>query len=410
MGRRLHCHAWVFERRAELDGIQLHAQRSAQWCKQRGSREDGTTEVCTPPLCNTFRVEGINWDWLTRTGWFWTAAPAGSKHTGFIFASRPPNDGHTIEPMSCAANGPRPSIRRNWLPWTIHSDGWVSLIPESICPVSFGTVYCYGPGLIQGICITTGTGTNNRSVCRCWPSSGRPAGRSLARRWPVSGYDSTLDPDALMNRLPRWTMMIMNLDYYYPFVSCNTLQQQALFPQYVDRFFSSGGDSTEKREKHTHTTHTRMHTRTRALNTPLTTHQKAFRVSFHCLLCLCFGILPLLLPLLNSAGHFVCFNFGLSSCCFYYYLWPSSDTRELKFKMYQTKTHNHKKGKRRENSTVLRTKRLYSHAPHRARLCTSYNQQSIIKLSLSTTTYPLPQARKWECITTIFSWLEHQAR
>ena len=198
-------------------------------------------------------------------------------------------------------------------------------------------------------------------------------------------------------------MMIMNLDYYYPFVSCNTLQQQALFPQYVDRFFSSGGDSTEKREKHTHTTHTRMHTRTRALNTPLTTHQKAFRVSFHCLLCLCFGILPLLLPLLNSAGHFVCFNFGLSSCCFYYYLWPSSDTRELKFKMYQTKTHNHKKGKRRENSTVLRTKRLYSHAPHRARLCTSYNQQSIIKLSLSTTTYPLPQARKWECITTIFS-------
>lgn len=45
MGRRLHCHARVFERCAELDGIQLHAQRSAQWCKQRGSRKDGTTEV-----------------------------------------------------------------------------------------------------------------------------------------------------------------------------------------------------------------------------------------------------------------------------------------------------------------------------------------------------------------------------
>lgn len=139
MGRRLHCHARMFERCAELDGIQLHAQRSAQWYKQRGNREDGTTEVwhCThtnmPPL---LRHSQVNWDWLTRTGWYWMAAPAGSKHTGFIFASRPPNVGHTIEPMSCAANGPRPSIRRNWLPWTIHSDGWVSLFPEPICAVS----------------------------------------------------------------------------------------------------------------------------------------------------------------------------------------------------------------------------------------------------------------------------------
>lgn len=71
MGRRLHCHARVFERCAELDGIQLHAQRSAQWCKQRGSREDGTTEVwhCTHtqichPFCDTLRW--IETDWLEQ--------------------------------------------------------------------------------------------------------------------------------------------------------------------------------------------------------------------------------------------------------------------------------------------------------------------------------------------------------
>ena len=63
MGRGLHCHARVFERCAELDGIQLHAQRSAQWRKQRGGREDGTTEVwhCTQirhPFCNILgRIE-----------------------------------------------------------------------------------------------------------------------------------------------------------------------------------------------------------------------------------------------------------------------------------------------------------------------------------------------------------------
>ena len=45
LGRRLHRHARVLERRAELDGIQLHAHWSAQSCEQRGSREDGTTEV-----------------------------------------------------------------------------------------------------------------------------------------------------------------------------------------------------------------------------------------------------------------------------------------------------------------------------------------------------------------------------
>ena len=183
--------------------------------------------------------------------------------------------------------------------------------------------------------------------------------------------------------------MIMNLDYYYPFVSCNTLQQQALFPQRVDRFFLLAGTVRKTENKptqtHIHTPHTLA--RTRALNTPLTTHLKAFRVSFHCLFCLCFGILYYHYYYHYSTVQvtfFVCFNFGLSSCCFYYYLWPSSDTRELQFKMYQTKTHNHKKGKRRENSTVLRTKRPNPHAPHRARLCTPYNQQSIMKLSLST--------------------------
>ena len=231
------------------------------------------------------------------------------------------------------------------------------------------------------------------------PTCGQVIGSTMTRLWLrfYAGSRRINEPATTMNDDDYESRLLL------PFRFLQHIAAASIISTTRRSFFSSGGDSTEKREKHTHTTHTRMHTRTRALNTPLTTHQKAFRVSFHCLLCLCFGILPLLLPLLNSAGHFVCFNFGLSSCCFYYYLWPSSDTRELKFKMYQTKTHNHKKGKRRENSTVLRTKRLYSHAPHRARLCTSYNQQSIIKLSLSTTTYPLPQARKWECITTIFS-------
>ena len=57
-------------------------------------------------------------------------------------------------------------------------------------------------------------------------------------------------------------MMIMNLDYYYTFrFYCNALlQQAALFPRHVDRFFLSGGDSTENAHMHTlartqHTTH-----------------------------------------------------------------------------------------------------------------------------------------------------------
>lgn len=98
-------------------------------------------------------------------------------------------------------------------------------------------------------------------------------------------------------------MMIMNLDYYYLFVFCNTLQQASIVSTIRRSFFFFFlAGTVRKTEKHT-TTHTHICT------LALTTHEKAFRVSFYYLFCLCFGILPLLLllPLLDSAGHFVCF-------------------------------------------------------------------------------------------------------
>lgn len=42
----------------------------------------------------------------------------------------------------------------------------LSLSRTHLCSL-IGTVDCNGTGLTRGICITTGTGTNNRSVCRC---------------------------------------------------------------------------------------------------------------------------------------------------------------------------------------------------------------------------------------------------
>ena len=80
-------------------------------------------------------------------------------------------------------------------------------------------------------------------------------------------------------------MMIMNLDYYYTFrFYCNALlQQAALFPRHVDRFFLSGGDSTENAHMHT------------LARTQHTTHHSSKSISgfffYYCLFCLCFGIL-----------------------------------------------------------------------------------------------------------------------
>lgn len=81
-------------------------------------------------------------------------------------------------------------------------------------------------------------------------------------------------------------MMIMNLDYYYTFrFYCNALlQQAALFPRHVDRFFLSGGDSTENAHMHT------------LARTQHTTHHSSKSISgffffLNCLFCLCFGIL-----------------------------------------------------------------------------------------------------------------------
>ena len=75
-----------------------------------------------------------------------------------------------------------------------------------------------------------------------------------------------------------------------------------------------------------------------------------------------------------------CFNFGLSCCLlFYYFLWPSSDTRELKIQDLPNKDPLSQKAfhcmeyKNKKQRSIP-----YPHAPHRARLCTSYNhnQQS----------------------------------
>ena len=97
-------------------------------------------------------------------------------------------------------------------------------------------------------------------------------------------------------------MMIMNLDYYYTFrFYCNALlQQAALFPRHVDRFFLSGGDSTENAHMHT------------LARTQHTTHHSSKSISgfFFLLLFVLFVfwhtiLLLLLPPLLDSAGHFV---------------------------------------------------------------------------------------------------------
>lgn len=118
-------------------------------------------------------------------------------------------------------------------------------------------------------------------------------------------------------------------------------------------FFSSWRGQYGKQKSILHIrTYAHSHTHARTHNTPLTTHQKAFRVSFYCLFYLCFGILPLpllLLLLLDSAGHFVCFvSISVCHVDFYYYLWPSSDTQELNSRCTKQRPITTKKGKRRE--------------------------------------------------------------
>lgn len=171
----------------------------------------------------------------------------------------------------------------------------------------------------------------------------------------------------------------MNLDYYYTFrFYCNALlQQAALFPRHVDRFFLSGGDSTENAHMHT------------LARTQHTTHHSSKSISgfffyYYCLFCLCFGILYYYYYYHHYSTVQVtllfCFNFGLSCCLlFYYFLWPSSDTRELKIQDLPNKDPLSQKAfhcmeyKNKKQRSIP-----YPHAPHRARLCTSYhhNQQS----------------------------------
>ena len=78
----------------------------------------------------------------------------------------------------------------------------------------------------------------------------------------------------------------MNLDYYYTFrFYCNALlQQAALFPRHVDRFFSFWRGQYGKRtyaHSRTHSTH----------HSPLIKKHFGFFFFYYCLFCLCFGIL-----------------------------------------------------------------------------------------------------------------------
>lgn len=126
-------------------------------------------------------------------------------------------------------------------------------------------------------------------------------------------------------------MMIMNLDYYYLFVFCNTLQQASIVST-IRRsffFFLPGGDSTENRKTYYYT-YAHMHTRTH--------HSwKSISGFFLLFVLLVFWHTTITTTITTTRQCrslcLFCFNFGLSCC--YYYLWPSSDTRELKFKMYQ---------------------------------------------------------------------------
>ena len=79
-----------------------------------------------------------------------------------------------------------------------------------------------------------------------------------------------------------------------------------------------------------------------------------------------------------------CFNFGLSCCLlFYYFLWPSSDTRELKIQDLPNKDPLSQKAfhcmeyKNKKQRSIP-----YPHAPHRAALrITIINNQTPSQLS-----------------------------
>lgn len=131
---------------------------------------------------------------------------------------------------------------------------------------------------------------------------------------------------------------------------------------------------------------THICTLSHALNTPLTTHQKAFRVFFFIIVCfVCVLAYYTTITITTTTRQcrslcLFCFNFGLSCCLlFYYFLWPSSDTRELKIQDLPNKDPLSQKAfhcmeyKNKKQRSIP-----YPHAPHRARLCTSYNhnQQS----------------------------------
>lgn len=173
--------------------------------------------------------------------------------------------------------------------------------------------------------------------------------------------------------------MIMNLDYYYTFrFYCNALlQQAALFPRHVDRFFSFWRGQYGKRtyaHSRTHSTH----------HSPLI--KKHFGFFFFIIVCfVCVLAYYTTITITTTTRQcrslcLFCFNFGLSCCLlFYYFLWPSSDTRELKIQDLPNKDPLSQKAfhcmeyKNKKQRSIP-----YPHAPHRARLCTSYNhnQQS----------------------------------